>query len=232
MSGPGFVHLHVHSSYSLLQGALKIEKLEKLATADQQPALALTDTNNLFGALEFSEKMAKAGIQPIIGIELEVDFADRPVPRHRISLVPETRGSVVLLAASNEGYQNLMALSSRAFLETPSGEGIHLPVSAFQGATGGVMRLTAGALARSTGASCSAAWISPCARLAALQALFPDRLYLELERFGLREARATENALLELASDARLPVAAANNVHFGLPGISKRMMPCSASRRG
>ncbi|MGL5447022.1 MAG: PHP domain-containing protein, partial [Rhabdaerophilum sp.] len=104
MSGPGFVHLHVHSSYSLLQGALKIEKLEKLALADQQPALALTDTNNLFGALEFSEKMAKAGIQPITGIELEVDFADRPAPRHRVLALPETRGSLVLLATNAVGY--------------------------------------------------------------------------------------------------------------------------------
>ncbi|MCA0407377.1 MAG: PHP domain-containing protein, partial [Proteobacteria bacterium] len=63
--GPGFVHLHVHSSYSLLQGALKIGKLADLAKADKMPALALTDTNNLFGALEFSEKMSGSGIQPI-----------------------------------------------------------------------------------------------------------------------------------------------------------------------
>ena len=64
----GFVHLHVHSSYSLLEGALKIADLAKLAAADKQPALALTDTNNLFGALEFSEKLAGLGIQPIAGI--------------------------------------------------------------------------------------------------------------------------------------------------------------------
>src|ERR687884_225603 len=63
-SDVGFVHLHVHSSYSLLEGALKIAELAKLAAADRQPALALTDTNNLFGALEFSEKLAALGIQP------------------------------------------------------------------------------------------------------------------------------------------------------------------------
>ena len=72
----GFVHLHVHSAYSLREGALTIDRLSKLAQADNQPALAITDTNNLFGALEFSEKMAKMGIQPIIGIQLMVDFAD------------------------------------------------------------------------------------------------------------------------------------------------------------
>src|ERR1700744_681727 len=89
---PGFVHLHVHSSYSLLEGALTIAKLAELAKKDRQPALALTDTDNMFGALEFSEKLAGYGIQPIVGCALAVDFEDetrdprnvgkaRPVPR-------------------------------------------------------------------------------------------------------------------------------------------------------
>src|SRR5437868_15433281 len=73
---PGFVHLHVHSSYSLLEGALTIGKLAEIAKADRQPALALTDTDNMFGALEFPDKMAAAGIQPIIGCAIAVDFHD------------------------------------------------------------------------------------------------------------------------------------------------------------
>ena len=73
----GFVHLHVHSSYSLLEGALTIARLAELAKADRQPALALTDTDNMFGALEFSDKMAGAGIQPIVGCALAIDFADQ-----------------------------------------------------------------------------------------------------------------------------------------------------------
>jgi len=74
VSDPGFVHLHVHSSYSLLEGALTIAALGKIASADRQPALALTDTNNLFGALEFSEKFSGLGIQPIAGLQLTVEF--------------------------------------------------------------------------------------------------------------------------------------------------------------
>ena len=70
----GFVHLHVHSSYSLLEGALKVGDIVKAAGADRQPALALTDTNNLFGALEFSEKASGSGIQPIAGMQLSVAF--------------------------------------------------------------------------------------------------------------------------------------------------------------
>src|ERR1700749_888928 len=75
-SSPGFVHLHVHSSYSLLEGALTIGRLAKLAKKDRQPALALTDTDNMFGALEFSEKLASSGIQPIVGCAMAVDFGD------------------------------------------------------------------------------------------------------------------------------------------------------------
>src|SRR3984957_12611511 len=73
----GFVHLHMHSAYSLLEGALPIAKLAELAKADHQPALALTDSDNMFGALEFSDKMAGSGIQPIIGCALSVDCGDQ-----------------------------------------------------------------------------------------------------------------------------------------------------------
>src|SRR5437879_12550561 len=74
VSNAGFVHLHVHSAYSLLKGSIKIQKLAELAKADRQPALALTDTDNMFGALEFSDKMAGYGIQPIIGYGIAVDL--------------------------------------------------------------------------------------------------------------------------------------------------------------
>ena len=70
------MHLHVHSAFSLREGALSIETLAKLAKADAMPALAITDTNNLFGALEFSEKLAKSGVQPIVGAQSTVDFGD------------------------------------------------------------------------------------------------------------------------------------------------------------
>jgi len=73
-SGPGFIHLHIHSQYSLLEGALKLPALLDLAKADKQPALGIADTNNLFGALEFSEKASGKGIQPLLGAELTLDF--------------------------------------------------------------------------------------------------------------------------------------------------------------
>ena len=133
MSDPGFVHLHVHSSYSLLEGALTIAKLAELAKADRQPALALTDTDNMFGALEFSDKLSGSGIQPIVGCALGVDFGDQEAPRHPGHALKLPR--LVLLAAREEGYRNLMRLTSRAFLDTPSGERPHVKLSALAATT-------------------------------------------------------------------------------------------------
>ena len=129
---PGFVHLHVHSAYSLLEGALPIAKLAEFAKADRQPALALTDTDNMFGALEFSEKLAGYGIQPIVGCALALDFGDEtrdPRLAGRVRALPR----IVLLAAREAGYRSLMQLCSRAFLETPSNEKPHLKLSWLDG---------------------------------------------------------------------------------------------------
>jgi DNA polymerase III subunit alpha len=124
MSSAGFVHLHVHSAYSLLKGSIKIAKLGELAKADRQPALALTDTDNMFGALEFSDKMAGYGIQPIVGLELAVDFGDHdPNARNALAAGP---ARIVLLASRERGYRSLMRLNSRAFLETPVHQAPHI----------------------------------------------------------------------------------------------------------
>src|SRR5215813_447789 len=118
MTAPGFIHLHVHSAYSLLEGALPVKALAKLAAADAQPALAITDRNNLFGALEFSEALAAEGIQPIIGCALNVAFPAAIEETSRAGVrAPVHSGPIVLLAKDACGYANLMRLSSKAFLD-------------------------------------------------------------------------------------------------------------------
>src|SRR5713226_2603489 len=142
VSSAGFVHLHVHSAYSLLEGAMTISKLAELAKADRQPALALTDTDNMFGALEFSDKLAGYGIQPIIGCELAVDFGDQdPSARNALSAVP---ARIVLLAARERGYRSLMKLNSRAFLETPVHQSPHIKFEWLQGDAEDLVALTGG----------------------------------------------------------------------------------------
>jgi DNA polymerase-3 subunit alpha len=210
---PGFIHLHVHSSYSLLEGALTISRLAELAKADRQPALALTDTDNMFGALEFSEKMASAGIQPIVGCTLAIDFGDEQRdPRNpgHIRKLPR----LVLLAASEQGYRSLMRLNSRAFLETPPNEQPHLKIEWLDGETQGLIALTGGPggvldLALAAGQNDLAA-----ARCERLMSLFGDHLYIELQRHGLPEERRCEGALLDLAYTKGLPLVATNEPFF------------------
>src|ERR1700740_1501023 len=140
MSSAGFVHLHVHSAYSLLKGSIKIAKLGELAKADRQPALALTDTDNMFGALEFSDKMAGYGIQPISGCELAIDFGDQD-PNARNAAAPSR---IVLLASRERGYRSLMRLNSRAFLETPVHQTPHIKIDWLSGEAEDLIALTGG----------------------------------------------------------------------------------------
>src|SRR5438105_1455774 len=191
---PGFVHLHVHSSYSLLEGALTIARLAELAKADRQPALALTDTDNMFGALEFSDKMAGAGIQPIIGCALAVDFGDQEA-RLGHGLV---RPRMVLLAAREDGYRNLMLLTSRAYLETPPGEPPHLKITSLAGAADGLIALTGGPSGGLDLAIAAGQGELAAARCERLLQLFGDRLYVELQRHGMPAERIAEPVLIEL----------------------------------
>jgi DNA polymerase III subunit alpha len=207
----GFVHLHVHSSYSLLEGALKIAQLAKLAAADRQPALALTDTNNLFGALEFSEKLAGSGIQPIAGVQLSVCFEEAdPVAR----VVPQP-ANIVLLAQNEEGYRNLMRLVSHAYFGVPLGEDPRVAAPALSAHSEGLIALTGGftgpldSALRHGGRQDLAQ-----ARLDILKSAFGHQLYVEIQRHGLQDERLIEGELLALAERNGLPVVAANEPFF------------------
>jgi DNA polymerase-3 subunit alpha len=209
MADPGFVHLHVHSSYSLLEGALPIARLAELAKADRQPALALTDTDNMFGALEFSEKMAGSGIQPIIGCSLAIDFGDQET---RPGGPPLERPHIVLLAAREDGYRSLMRLNSRAFLESPPHERPHAKVAWLEGATDGLIALTGGLSGPLDAAIVAGQGALAQARCDTLVRLFGDRLYIELQRHG--DERAAEAALLEMAYARGIPLVATNEPFF------------------
>jgi DNA polymerase III subunit alpha len=212
----GFVHLHVHSSYSLLEGALTIARLADLAKADRQPALALTDTDNMFAALEFSDKIANSGIQPIVGCTLAVDFGDHeqgsrhgPQPAH-MRVLPR----LVLLAADEEGYRNLMQLSSRAFLETPSDQPPHIKGAWLDAATAGLIALTGGPTGPLDSAIVAGQSHLGATRCEALARWFDDRLYIELQRHGTPDQRTTEPQLVEMAYGRGIPLVATNEPFF------------------
>jgi DNA polymerase-3 subunit alpha len=212
----GFVHLHVHSSYSLREGALTIETLAKLAKADAMPALAITDTNNLFGALEFSEKLSKSGIQPIIGAQLTVDFADAPATSNARADLRLARAPIVLLAQNEAGYGNLMRLASHVWLAPQDSDEPHVRFDAL-GALDGLIALTGGPAGPIDRALAVGHADLARARLMRLAALFDKRLYVELQRHDIETEKIVEPQLLDLAYALGLPLAAANEPYFAGP---------------
>jgi DNA polymerase-3 subunit alpha len=210
-----FIHLRVHSAYSLSEGAIKVKDAVKLCLGHAMPALAITDTGNLFGALEFASAAAEAGVQPIIGCLLNLrrtDGGGRP------GVVPPP-DPLVLLVQSEIGYRNLLKLVSRAFLDTESHEAPQVALASLEGSTEGLIALTggpAGAVGRLLGEG-----QGPAARavLDELAALFPNRLYVELQRHGLPIEDRIEPELIELAYARDLPLVATNDVFFADEGM-------------
>ena len=211
-----FVHLRLHSAYSLLEGALTIQKLAALAKADGAPALALTDSNNLFGALEFSEALAEAGIQPIIGLTLSLTFAaerETPAPGSDLN-GPHADGRIALLAKDAQGYANLMRLSTEVyFAASELGEAV-ASISQLAARAEGLIALTGGLEGPVDVALAEGNPELARARIEALHTIFGDRLYVELQRHGLPQERAVEPQLLKLAYDLDLPLVATNEPYF------------------
>jgi DNA polymerase-3 subunit alpha len=212
LSHADFVHLRVHSAYSLSEGAIKVKDLIKLCKKEKMPAVAVTDTGNLFGALEFAMAAADEGVQPIIGAQLGIKRSAAPVPgRPGARTEPD---QFVLLAQNEEGYANLIKLISEGCLQNEEANTAILPLDALTGLTDGIIALTGG-LAGPVG-RLLAEGQRPAAEamLAQLAGLFPGRLYVELMRHGLDDEKRIEPALVELADAMDLPLVATNECFF------------------
>jgi DNA polymerase III subunit alpha len=215
---PRFVHLRAHSAYSLAEGALHIKQMAKLAAEAKMPALAITDTGNLFGALEFSEALSEKGIQPIIGCALRVEVQQKPEGRVPGIPRPPKLHPLVLLAKDARGYGNLMKLSSRAFLETPEAELAHVSFDTLAAMSDGLICLSGGPDGPINEPLQQGQ--HPLARQVAalLLSTFRDRFYIELQRHNTDAERATEDALIDLAYELGIPLVATNQVFFAKPG--------------
>jgi DNA polymerase-3 subunit alpha len=214
-SSPTFIHLRTHSAYSLSEGALPIKQLAELAKNYSMPALAITDTGNLFGAMEFSEILAEKGIQPIIGCTLKVDFADVSIDARQPRKYP--CGALALLAKDAEGYANLMKLSSHAYLDTPDQAEIHVPFSLLQSHARGLICLTGGPTGPINDPLVQGQRDLARQRLNKLKALFGDRLYIELQRHNLDTEIRAEPGLVELAYELAIPLVGTNEAYFAAP---------------
>ena len=215
MAPADFVHLRLHSAYSLSLGAIKLKELPYLCKGQSMPAVALTDSGNLFGALEFSVACSGDGIQPIIGCELGIrapELERSGISRTQIG--PRPPEPLVLLAQSEQGYFNLVKLVSDSFMRTTGDEAPQIALGDLAPHAEGLLCLTGGAegpIGKLLQAN------QPEAAEAALRQLmgiFPGRLYVELQRHGLPEEDKIEPALLDLAYRLDIPLVATNNAHF------------------
>ena len=221
----GYVPLRVFSCYTMLDGAIEPKEIAAQAARLNVPAVALTDRNGLYAAMAFSDAARKKGVQPIIGTMLAVARPDMP------------EGSAPMLdwlalyAQDDAGYLALCALVSEAHLDRPIEQPAHVAFDALTGRTAGLIALTAGgegALTRLYAEGQPARAEVYCDRL---QALFPDRLYVELCRREDATEEAAEDALIDLAYARDLPLVATNPSCFAEArfGDAHDAMLCIAS---
>src|SRR5712671_404476 len=217
-----FIHLRVHSAYSLSAGAIKTKELVQLCRGEAMPAIAITDSGNLFGALEFATACSEAGIQPIIGCEIALapnggGRNGRAGNGNGQAHAPNGHGErdrIVLLVQNEAGYRNLLSLVSRAFLDGEAGGEPSVALADLANESDGLICLAGGAggpvgrpLAEGQAEAAEAVLLT-------LKDIFPGRLYIEVQRHGLPEELRSEAGLVDLAYAHDLPLVATNDAYF------------------
>jgi len=203
-----FVHLRVHSEFSVVDGTNRVEDLVKAAAQDAQPALALTDLNNLFGAVKFYKEARGKGVKPLIGVDVLLQG---------LSQDPSVITRLLLLVQNYQGYLNLSELLARAWTQNVvKAQGV-VKLEWLRELNEGLLALT-GAQSGAVGQALVQG-DQDRAHQAALQlaALFPHRLYLELQRAGRNDDEQHVAAAVQLAARLKLPVVATHPVQFPKP---------------
>jgi DNA polymerase-3 subunit alpha len=205
----GFVHLRVRSAYSLLEGAIKADKIGGLAKADGMPAVGIADRANLFGALEFSVATKGDGVQPIIGCALPVRGIGEALPE-RWAKIP----TIMLLAQNERGYLNLCELSSQAYLKIEASDEPHVPWAEVCAHSEGLILLSGGPDGPVDHLFAAGKTAEGRAALAEMKHVFGDRFYVELQRHETQAEAAAEPGLVAFAYDEDVPLVATNDVYF------------------
>src|SRR6056297_1953486 len=217
-STPRFIHLRLHSEYSLIEGAVRLKSLPKLCAQAGMPAVAVTDTNNMFAALEFSVTSQATGVQPIMGCQVDLAYV-APAPGARMT----PPAPVVLLAQNAHGYGNLLKLNSCLYLRG-DGQVPHVTPGELEAHAEGVICLTGGPDGPVGRLLQGAQRPAAEALLSQLSGAFGDRLYVGLQRHpgeeGPPEAeRLSERGHVEMAYAMDLPLVATNDVYFPEAGM-------------
>ena len=205
-----FIHLRTHTGYSLLEGALRIELLGGLCRAADMPACAVTDSGNMFGALEFAEALRAEGVQPIIGCTLPVLLPDVRSGRSALPVL-------AFLAKDEAGYRHLMKLTSLAHDSVKSGiesEVLHITPEMIASYAEGLICLTGGPRGLINHHLLLGDENKARSLVDDLAGIFSDRLYVELQRHDLDEEKRAEPWLIDIARTKGLGIVATNEVYF------------------
>jgi DNA polymerase-3 subunit alpha len=204
-----FIHLRVHSSYSLLEGAIPPKEMVELCKKYKIPAVAITDSGNLFGSLEFSQACMYGGVQPIIGCIIDVDMSVK-----KDIYADAIYDKILLLAKDEQGYQNLLKLVHKLFFESEENTTPHIKLKDLEELNEGIILLTGSTAGPVNRLLLDKKNAEAEAVLLNLQRVFGDRLYIELTRIGTREEDVTEDPLIALAYKHNIPLVATNDVYF------------------
>ena len=206
-----FVPLRVFSAYTMLEGAIEPKEIGETAKKLGFPAIAICDRNGLYGVMPFQDAAKAKGVQPIIGMMLGVRRPERGDPN------AFTRDWLALYAQDDVGYVNMCRLASMAHLDRPEIFEAHVTFAQMEGLTDGIIALTAGGEGGLGRLFAEGQADAATGYLAALQGLFPGRLYIELSRRGDAVEEAAEAALIDIAYAQDLPLVATNPAFFAEP---------------
>lgn len=214
MSAPQFVHLRVHTAYSLSEGAMLVPKLIHKLHDQGVPAIAVTDTANMFGGKAFSKYASDEGVKPILGCQFYLrnpDADDVLKAKGRI-IEPD---KIVLLVMNENGYQNIMKLMKRSYLDNPKqGEKAQLKMSDLEELNGGLIALTAGVEGQIGRLLLENRKAEAEEVVVKLREIFADRLYMEISRIGLETEQKTEDDFINFAYKYNIPLVATNEAFF------------------
>src|SRR6476646_9060211 len=211
MSRDSFVHLHLHTEYSLLDGSIRMKELMKKAAEFKMPAVAITDHGNLFGAIEFYQEAQRAGIKPIIGCEA---YVARGSHKDRPGSWRDAAYHFTLLVRDETGYRNLVKLITAAHLD-----GFHyaprIDKEPLAARSEGLIGLS-GCLAGEINTAIQSNNIEKAKQSAAeyRDILGAENFFIELHDHGMEEQRKCNTALVQIARDMGVGLVAANDVHF------------------
>lgn len=194
-----FVHLHLHSAYSLAEGAIKVKDLVKLCVAHNMPAVAITDTNNLFGAMEFALEASKNGVQPILGCQANIG---------------DDGHQIVLIVQNEQGYKNLCKIVSAAYMHESSIHGVSASYEMIEQYSQGLICLSGGMKGAIAQNLFHGQKDKAVESLQWLNRVFDNRFYIEIQRHNLPDEDKVENDLIDLAYEYNVPLVATNDCYF------------------